>query len=248
LTFNPDPRYSGAVPRKRPEKPPPRKRGDARRRLIEAATELILERGYPATTMAEVAQRAGVAVQTVYFTFHTKAALFTEVMAVLAAGPDGPTPVLERAWVQELRGSTEPARALALLVEHGTDIFARLLPIWPSIQAAAAADQDFAERYAAIVSRRREGMRQLLGELAARGAWQAKATAQSVADHFFLLQSPELLHLATTTLGWSIEEFKAWVFQSMVPLLAKAPRGRSSTRGLSFATALPRSLALGPGV
>lgn len=246
MTFNQVPRYSGAVPKRRPERPAPRKRGDARRRLIEAATELILARGYPATTMAEVAKRAGVAVQTVYFTFHTKAALFTAVMEGLAAGPDGPTPVLERAWVHELRDSADPARALALIVEHGTDIFVRLMPVWPSIQAAAAADQDFAERFAVIVSRRREGMRQLLGELAARGAWRAKTTTESVADHFFLLQSPELLHLATTTLGWSIEGFKAWVFQSMVPFLAKAPRGRSSTRGLSFATVLPRALASSP--
>lgn len=223
------------MPRKSPETPAPRRRGDARQRLIEAATELILADGYSATTMAAVAKRAGVAIQTVYFTFHTKAALFTDVMSGLAAGPDGATPVLERAWVQEVRGSTDASRALALIVEHGTDIFARLMPIWPSIQAAAAADADFAERFAAIVSRRREGMSLLLGELGARGAWHAKTTQESVADHFFLLQSPELLHLATTTLGWSIEGFKAWLFQSMVPLLGKAPRGRSSTRGLSFA-------------
>ncbi len=224
-----------AVPKSRTEKQPPRKRGDARQRLIEAATELILERGYPATTMAEVAKRAGVAVQTVYFTFNNKAALFIDVMSRLAAGPDGGTPVLERAWIQEVRGSRDPARALALIVEHGTDIYARLMPIWPSIQAAAAADEDFASRFAAIVARRREGINMLLGELAARGAWQAKTTPQSVADHFFLLQSPELLHLAMTTLGWGIEGFKAWLFQSMLPFLAKAPRGRSCTRGLSFA-------------
>ncbi len=52
----------------------------------------------------------------------------------------------------------------------------------------------------------------LLGELAARGAWKANTTPQSVADHFFLLQSPELVHLSMTTLGWSIEEFKGLAF------------------------------------
>lgn len=185
--------------------------------------------------MAEIAERASVAVQTVYFTFNNKAALFIDVMTRLAAGPDGSTPVLERAWIQEVRRTDDPARALALIVEHGTDIYVRLMPIWPSIQAAAAADEDFALRFSEIVSRRREGIHLLFGELASRGAWHDSAKPKNVAEHFFLLQSPELLHLATTKLGWSTEAFKAWLFQSMVPFLAKAPRLRASLRGLSFA-------------
>ena len=37
-----------------------------RRQVLAAATALFLERGYAATTMADVAARAGVVVQTVY--------------------------------------------------------------------------------------------------------------------------------------------------------------------------------------
>ena len=50
-----------------------------RQRILNAAYDLFCELGYRATTMALIAERAHVAVQTVYFTFRTKDALLQEV-------------------------------------------------------------------------------------------------------------------------------------------------------------------------
>lgn len=55
-----------------------------RSRLIEAARELALLGGYPAVTMHDVADRAGVARATVYRYFATKDHLLTEVAAAWA--------------------------------------------------------------------------------------------------------------------------------------------------------------------
>src|SRR5437763_1750044 len=49
--------------------------GETRRRMLEAASRLFSRRGYANTTLKSVAAEAGVAVQTVYFTFHSKAEL-----------------------------------------------------------------------------------------------------------------------------------------------------------------------------
>jgi len=43
--------------------------------MVEAAYRLTSTRGYMETTMAAIAAEVGVAVQTVYFTFHNKPAL-----------------------------------------------------------------------------------------------------------------------------------------------------------------------------
>jgi AcrR family transcriptional regulator len=204
--------------------------------MIEAAADSILAQGYPATTIAGVAHRAGVAVQTVYFTFHTKAALFMEVVIWLSAGSDAGTPVMERPWVREAREAPAPQRTVALMVEHGTDIFRRLLPVWPSIQAARASDEDFATRFGAVVAARRNGMRALIAALAARRGLRRGVSVDQAAETFFLLQSPELLSLATTELGWPLERFKAWTYVSMLPLLATSPAGQPALRGLSFGT------------
>jgi AcrR family transcriptional regulator len=60
---------------KRPaaQQTPPTRRERARRtrqRIIQAAQELRVERGYAGTTMADIAAWANVAVQTLYFSFH----------------------------------------------------------------------------------------------------------------------------------------------------------------------------------
>jgi AcrR family transcriptional regulator len=44
-------------------------------RLIQAATELFIERGYAATTLADIAVQAGLAPRAVYLRFATKADL-----------------------------------------------------------------------------------------------------------------------------------------------------------------------------
>ncbi len=60
-------------------------RGDGRRRatrhkLYEAAVTLIAEQGFSATTVDEIAERAGVAKGTVYYNFASKSVLFEELL------------------------------------------------------------------------------------------------------------------------------------------------------------------------
>jgi hypothetical protein len=81
-------------------------------------------------------------------------------------------------------------------------------------------------------------MRALIGGLAARGAIRADVTADRAADTFFLLQSPQLLSLAAGALAWSAERVKAWIYVSMLPLLAEPTPDRAAVRGLSFSAEL----------
>jgi len=57
-----------------------RRREDTRQRLYEAAVELIAEQGFSATTVDDIALRAGVAKGTVYYNFKSKADLFEELL------------------------------------------------------------------------------------------------------------------------------------------------------------------------
>lgn len=56
------------------------RRERTRQRLYDAAVELIAERGYAATTVDQIAERAGVAKGTVYYNFASKAALLGELL------------------------------------------------------------------------------------------------------------------------------------------------------------------------
>ncbi|WP_433826894.1 TetR/AcrR family transcriptional regulator [Actinoplanes sp. CA-015351] len=57
-----------------------RRRVDSRQRLFEAAVELIAEQGFSATTVDDIALRAGVAKGTVYYNFKSKNELFEELL------------------------------------------------------------------------------------------------------------------------------------------------------------------------
>src|SRR5689334_6136023 len=83
-----------------------------RRRIVTAAAEQFVARGYVATLLEQVAAQAGVAVQTVYFHFGNKRTLLKHVMDVAAVGDDEPVPVLERPWLKQVQQETEPQRII----------------------------------------------------------------------------------------------------------------------------------------
>src|ERR671922_1135156 len=65
---------AGAPPRRRPGRPPghdPR-RPERLERMLEAACRAILDRGFPATRIADVAAAAGVSTGSVHYYFATK--------------------------------------------------------------------------------------------------------------------------------------------------------------------------------
>ena len=73
------------------------RRDATRQKLYEAAVTLIAEQGFSATTVDEIAERAGVAKGTVYYNFASKSELFEELLrhgvglltaALKAAGPE----------------------------------------------------------------------------------------------------------------------------------------------------------------
>ncbi|MCW2915724.1 MAG: transcriptional regulator, TetR family [Actinomycetia bacterium] len=82
---------------KRPDKRAERSRR-TREKVVEAARELFVAQGYGATSLQEVADRAGVAVQTIYFVFRNKRTLFKEVVDTSIAGDTEPVATMDREW------------------------------------------------------------------------------------------------------------------------------------------------------
>src|SRR5690242_15028262 len=107
-----------------------------RRRIVAAAAEQFVARGYGATLLDQVAEQAGVAVQTVYFHFGNKKTLLKEVMDVAAVGDDEPVPLLERPWLEQLQQETDPRRVLELWVANGRQIVERVAPLMRVLRGA----------------------------------------------------------------------------------------------------------------
>ena len=193
--------------------------------MRDSARDLFVRQGYAATTMEEIASKAQVAVQTVYYTFRTKGALLCEVMDVTAAGTEAPAPVAERPWMHEAMTSASAQRALALTVEHGTAIFERAAPLWPAINAAAAGDPAVGEYWAGVTAGRRAGQRALVSRLAELGGLRPGLGVERATDLMVVLHGHDTYTALVGGAGWTVGDYKAWLFATMAQQLLGSHRG-----------------------
>jgi AcrR family transcriptional regulator len=182
-----------------------------RRRIIEGARELFLQQGYAPTTLDQIAARAGVAVQTVYFHFGNKRTVLKEVMDVLAVGDDAPVPLLERPWVQQVRDEPDARRALGIWLRNDRDIYGRVAPMLSIVRDAAGADPEMAEQWQANQHQRYLAHRTLAEIVAAKKALRPGLTVQHAADIIFTLVSPEVYLLLTAEREWSPAQWQRWL-------------------------------------
>src|SRR5919202_1498028 len=74
--------------------------------VVEAARDLFVGKGYLATTVADVARQARVAVDTVYASVGRKPALLREVVETAISGTDQAVPAEQRDYVARVRAAT----------------------------------------------------------------------------------------------------------------------------------------------
>lgn len=216
-----------------------------RLRIALAALDLFALHGYAATTMEAVARRAQVAVQTVYFVFHTKPQLMIEAIKVAGGGPEGGTEVMARSWIKAVIAAPDGARRLALAVEHGSLIYQRLGPVWPAI-VAAIAEPEVRVAWADVVDGRRSGMRRIVDLMSQRGELRQDLDPAIAADILFGIHRHEVYLAFTDECGWSFDRYRAWSYavlcQQLLPprVAAAAIRpGSAATTGLELARELP---------
>lgn len=213
------------APSSRPASSPPTRRERAqatRRRIIEAALVRFRGKGYAATTMETIAADAGVAVQTIYFTFHTKAELLLAAVTVAGGEPGAPEDPAERAWFGRVMTASSGTRRLALIVELGNEIYRRVGPLVPAVRAAASVDPDVDLAWQGLAARRRDGMRQVIDVFARRNELRAGLDSTLALDLLFGLQRAETYLAFTEECGWPIERYKAWQFATLARHLLPA--------------------------
>ena len=115
-----------------------------RRRIVEAAGRFFVRDGYATTTLQQIADEAGVAVQTVYFHFGNKRTLLKELVDIAGVGDDQPVALLDRPWVQEVRTAPSGLETVAVWLRASREIFGRVAPILRIVRDAAGSDPEMA--------------------------------------------------------------------------------------------------------
>src|ERR1700710_3021102 len=87
---------------------------ERRARTLAAARELFLAQGYRATTMAAIAERAGVAADTVYASIGPKPAVFRALVEAALSGQDVPVEGRDRDYAVAMRAAATLAEKLRI--------------------------------------------------------------------------------------------------------------------------------------
>src|SRR3954447_17051144 len=115
--------------------------GQTRAQVLAAAAASFEESGWGGTTGAAIAERAGVAVETVYSGSGSKKELPRQVVDVAVVGDTEPVPLAEREVFARLGDGGGDARIDAG-IEMLADINARIAKLWRAMVAAAASDRE----------------------------------------------------------------------------------------------------------
>jgi AcrR family transcriptional regulator len=189
-----------------------------RGRIIDAAYSLFCAGGYEATTMQMVAEAAGVAVQTVYFVFGTKAQLLAEVENRVILGDARSEQWRQRPWAAQMQQETDPHKLLALFVEVGTDIQSRIGPFVAALGSALPSDP---QSVAARDRGRDEFFGSVVDRLEALGALREGLTPSRALDIIRVVNTVEAYADLTTRRGWTVAEWKQWLTELLcIQLLA----------------------------
>jgi AcrR family transcriptional regulator len=180
-----------------------------RRRMLDAAIRCFTATGYSGTTMAQIAENADVAVQTLYFTFHTKAELLQETFDRAVLGDDAPVPPHLTAWHMTMEAEPSLRAALEHLVKGVTAILERVAPLRPVFDAALA-EKGVADVWARGERLREEGYRNIVQILARKRPLRTGDLATAT-DVLLVLLGPDTFRAFVEGREWSVDQWKAWV-------------------------------------
>src|SRR5919197_1845726 len=188
-----------------------------RRRMLDSARRLFLERGYADTAMPEIAKAAGVSVQTVYKTFANKATLLKAVFDVSVAGDDEPVPMAERDVIGAIQAEPDAARKITMYLRHLAETATRSFPVQLLARGAAAADPAAAEVYAQMRQEMLTGMTMFAADLVATG--QVRVPKAEARDILWTYHSAEIYELLVLERGWSTERYRAFLTAAVISAL-----------------------------
>jgi AcrR family transcriptional regulator len=191
---------------------------ETRREILRAARQLFAARGYANTSIQQIADESGVAVQTIYSSVGSKATLVLALNDLI----DEEAGVAELAV--EVSRETKPAAMIAKGVHLTRELNERCGDIIHVLLSAQPSEPDAAAALADGMRRHDQGANQIATKIAALGALQRNLTPERAAAVFSMMTSPASWQQLTQTAEWSYDDAETWLTASLTQLLLQPRR------------------------
>jgi AcrR family transcriptional regulator len=203
-----------------PEKPPSlrdRRAQLTRDEILRAARRLFAERGYPRTSVRDVAEAAGVSAQTVYDSIGSKQALVARLQDLIDAEAD------IASIVRAASASRDPAEVAATSARITRAILENSGDIVHALVTGAPAEPELALALAEGHRRHVDGAAVVVRLLEQLDALDPSADPTAAADGLAAVTDFRFALLLRDSYGWSLDQIEAWMATRSRGLLLRPP-------------------------
>jgi AcrR family transcriptional regulator len=179
--------------------------------VVLAARDLFERDGFRLTTIAAVAEHAGVSAESIYKGFGTKAALAKAVFDVVIAGDDEPVPVAERPAAQLVRDEPDVRRRIALYVDGLAQRQARSAKVQILIRDGRHVDDSLAPVWATLNEEGLVGMTMLGRHLLDTGQLRDGIGLDEVRDVLWNYLAIDTYERLVLSRGWPLARYSHWL-------------------------------------
>ena len=197
-----------------------REQAQARRRAVVVAARALFERdGFRPTTIAAVAERAGVSAESIYKGFGTKAALAKAVFDFVIAGDDEPVPVWQRSEADAIRAEPDVRRKLIMYTRGLAARQQRSAKVQILIRDGGHTDESLAALWRQLLAERLTGMTMLGRHLIESGQLGEGVELDEVRDILWTYTAVELYELLVVERGWPLDRYADWIGRAVTAAL-----------------------------
>ena len=191
--------------------------------ILEAARRLFLADGYARTSIAAVAHAAGVSPDLVYRHFANKKGLVVELLNYAVTGELDAPEVLDQKRVRATLNEPDQRRQLAMVARDIAERVARAQPIDDVIRSAGEVDPEIAEMHAKMHRTRFRNLRGLVEAVASHGPLRDGLDIETATATVWMLAGPETRRQLVDVVGWSQEQYAAWLHDAVESYLLGRP-------------------------
>lgn len=185
-----------------------------RTRILDAAADLFLARGYGRTTVKDIADQAGVARDTVHAVFGSKARVLTALIDRLLVPDDSVANVTERPDVQAVKNEVDQRKQIELFAESITQLSTGLRPVFEILRTASAVEPEMAKVFEEMDRYRMKNMQTYAKWLAAHGP--LRVTTRRAGEIIWALASPDVGRMFCDELGWTQAQHARWLADTLI--------------------------------
>lgn len=190
-----------------------------RHRVLGAAARCFVERGYAGTSLAQIADRAGVSPETVKAA-GPKRDLLLGAFSQAFAGAESDEPISASRAGKDVAGIRDPDELLGALARFVAEANAQTSVLWTELLSAAQADEQLGTALQALLGRRMQDYHAIVDLLVERGIAPADTDREDAAAQLSFLWSPEGHQQLVLQTGWTMQRYREWLGAAAQRLLA----------------------------